>query len=228
MNERSVIISEADMGSRRRNKELLTEQRRKQILDAALAVFSKKGYGESTIPDIAREGGMAVGTIYNYYPSKRDILVSVLAGNVLSEPFVQLMEQSPEADDRAFFRSLIQERLTMLNQNADRLIFMVGEIYRDPEFRKQWTMGVVEPALKRAEKRVTSRIDSGAFRPMNASITVRALAGMAIGFAVLAMIEGEESPTRDIPTEELAAQLADIAMMGVRASDSDLTKQQGQ
>ena len=215
------------MGSRRWNKELLTEQRRKQILDAALAVFSRKGYGESTIPDIAREGGVAVGTIYNYYPSKRDILVSVLAGNVLSQPFVQLMEQSPEADDKVFFRSLIQERLTMLNQNADRLIFMVGEIYRDPEFRKQWTLGVVEPALKRAEKRVASRIDSGAFRPMNASITVRALAGMAIGFAVLAMIEGEESPCRDISTGEMAAQLADFALMGLGVIESGSSQNQG-
>ncbi len=59
-------------------------------------------------------------------------------------------------------------------------------------------------------------IESGAFRPTNARVTARALAGMAIGFAVLAMIEGEESPCRDIPIEELAAQLADIILAGVR------------
>jgi len=74
---------------------------------------------------------------------------------------------------------------------------------------------------------VGSRIDSGVFRPMNAIVTVRALAGMAIGFAVLTMIEGEYSPCRDIPTEELAAQLADIVLMGVRASQSDSPQQPG-
>lgn len=52
---------------------------------------------------------------------------------------------------------------------------------------------------------------------MNARVTVRALAGMAIGFAVLAMIEGDESPCRDIPIDELAAQLAEIILTGVRA-----------
>ena len=215
------------MGSRRRNKELLTEQRRKQILDAALAVFSRKGYGESTIPDIAREGGMAVGTIYNYYPSKRDILVSVLAGNVLSQPFVQLMEQSPEADDKAFFRSLIEDRLTLLTQNADKFLFMLSEVNRDQEFRRQWAQGVVQPALRRAERYVESKVDSGAFRPVNASVAVRALAGMAIGFAVLTMVEGAESPCRDIPTGELAAQLADIALTGVRASESGSPEESG-
>lgn len=213
------------MASRSQKKELVTERRRKQILDAALAVFSRKGYGESTIPDIAREGGVAVGTIYNYYPSKREILVSILATRVLSEPFLKIMEQSPEVDDKAFFRALVQDRLTMLSQNADKFLFLVGEVYRDQNLRRQWAQKVVQPALSRAEKRVASRIDAGAFRPMKAEVTVRALAGMAIGFAVLAMIEGEESPCRGIPTEELVAQLAGIALEGVKARESAPTEE---
>jgi AcrR family transcriptional regulator len=215
------------VGSQRQKKELLTEHRRKQILEAALAVFSKKGYGEATIPDIAREGGVAVGTIYNYYPSKRDILISVLASHVLSEPFLKLMEQPPEADDKAFFRSLIEDRLTLLTGNADRFLFMLGEVYRDREFRRQWAQDVVQPALQQAEKYVRSKTDSGAFRSTNASVTVRALAGMAIGFAVLTMVEGEESPCRDIPIEELAAQLADIALRGVLVRESGSPKEPG-
>ena len=205
------------MGSWKQKKELITEYRRKQILDAALAVFSRKGYGEATIPDIAREAGIAVGTIYNYYPSKRDLLVSVLASHVLSEPFLMLMEQPPEADDRTFLRSLIEDRLTLLNEGADKFIFMLGEAYRDQEFRRQWAQGVIQPALQRAEKFVRSKMDSGAFRPMNASVMVRALAGIAIGFAVLTMAEGEESPCRGIPVKKIAPQLADIVLTGVRA-----------
>jgi AcrR family transcriptional regulator len=216
MNEYSVISPEEEMASRSQKKELITEHRRKQILDAALVVFSRKGYGEATIPDIAREGGVAVGTIYNYYPSKRDILISILASHVLSEPFLKLTEQPPEADDKEFFRSLIEDRLTLLTGNADKFLFMLGEIHRDQELRRQWAQGVIQPALKRTERYVGSRTDSGAFRTMNARVTVRALAGMAIGFAVLAMIEGDESPCRDIPIDELAAQLAEIMLMGIR------------
>jgi AcrR family transcriptional regulator len=214
------------MVSRSQRKELLMEHRKKQILDAALAVFSRKGYGEATIPDIAREGGIAVGTIYNYYPSKREILLSVLASRVLSEPFLRLMEQPPEADDTAFFRSLIEERLTLLSQNADKFLFMMAEVHRDPDLRRQWAEGVIRPALGRAEQRVRQGIDSGAFRPMNASVTVRALAGMAIGFAVLAMIEGEESPCYDVPKAKLAAQLADFVLMGVGVSGSGSSQKQ--
>ncbi|MGD9142400.1 MAG: helix-turn-helix domain-containing protein, partial [Dehalococcoidia bacterium] len=48
------------MPARRR---LTPEQRETQILEAALAVFSRRGYDKATVPDIAREAGIAVGTI---------------------------------------------------------------------------------------------------------------------------------------------------------------------
>ena len=80
------------MARREERKEQITEYRQKQILDAALAVFSRKGYGEATIPDIAREAGVAVGTIYNYYESKRDLLVSLVDAYVVTEPSGKLRE----------------------------------------------------------------------------------------------------------------------------------------
>jgi AcrR family transcriptional regulator len=67
------------MVTRQERKGQAAKYRRQQILDAALSVFSKKGYGEATVPDIAREAGVAVGTIYNYYDSKRDLLMSLIA-----------------------------------------------------------------------------------------------------------------------------------------------------
>lgn len=208
------------MATRSERKSLITERRRKQILDAALTVFSREGYGEATIPDIAREAGVAVGTIYNYYPSKRDILVSILANRVLSEPFLKLMEQPIGADDRTFFRSLIEDRLALLTQNADRFLFVLGEAYRDQGLRRQWAGEIVQPAMRRAEQQLTSRMESGAFRPMNPRVISRALAGMAIGFAVLAMIEGESSPCRQIPRDELAEELADFVLMGLGTTGS--------
>ncbi len=215
------------MASRLQRKKAVTELRRKQVLDAALAVFSRKGYGEATIPEIAREGGMSVGTIYNYYPSKREILVAVLAGRILTEPFLKLMEQSAVTDDRQFFRSLVEERLLMFRGNADRLLFMLNEVIRDEELRRQWVREIIQPSLGKAERRVQSRIGSGAFRPMDARVTARALAGMGIGFAVLALIEGDDSPCRDTPAADLAAQLAEIVLSGVRAGQSSMPGRSG-
>lgn len=54
------------------------ERRRQEILAAALDVFIGKGYQQSTINDIAARGGMSVGAIYRYFPTKGDIMLTLV------------------------------------------------------------------------------------------------------------------------------------------------------
>lgn len=51
---------------------------RKQILDAAHAVFDRKGVGDTSIGDIAREAGFAVGSVYVHFKSKEDVLKQLI------------------------------------------------------------------------------------------------------------------------------------------------------
>jgi TetR/AcrR family fatty acid metabolism transcriptional regulator len=48
-----------------------------QIIDAAIRVFARNGYYNSRVSDIAREAGIASGTIYLYFKTKDDILVTL-------------------------------------------------------------------------------------------------------------------------------------------------------
>ena len=48
-----------------------------QIIEAAVRVFARKGYYNSRVSDIAREAGIAAGTIYLYFKTKDDILVTL-------------------------------------------------------------------------------------------------------------------------------------------------------
>jgi len=50
-------------------QELHIAARRNQILEAAASVFAAKGFHPTTIKDIAKEAGIADGTIYNYFES---------------------------------------------------------------------------------------------------------------------------------------------------------------
>ncbi len=52
---------------------------RKRIEDAALVVFSTKGFAGATMADIAREAGLSVGNIYRYYENKDALFYSVLS-----------------------------------------------------------------------------------------------------------------------------------------------------
>jgi AcrR family transcriptional regulator len=63
---------------RRPPPEQLVEQRRRQIIEAAYEVFSRKGYSAAGIADIAEELGIGHGTFYRYFKNKRDILDQVV------------------------------------------------------------------------------------------------------------------------------------------------------
>ena len=53
------------------------EERRRQILDAAVRAFAKKGYHASRVSDIAEEAGVAYGLVYHYFESKDAVLESI-------------------------------------------------------------------------------------------------------------------------------------------------------
>lgn len=56
------------------------QQRAQQIVDAAARVMSRKGYGGTTMKDIAAEAGIAPGLIHYYFDSKEDLLLAVTGG----------------------------------------------------------------------------------------------------------------------------------------------------
>jgi TetR/AcrR family fatty acid metabolism transcriptional regulator len=56
---------------------LRKKEKKEIIYDAALKVISRKGYHEATMQDIANEACLAVGTIYNYFASKEDMVFSL-------------------------------------------------------------------------------------------------------------------------------------------------------
>jgi AcrR family transcriptional regulator len=67
--------SRDDRGSLRSRRETKPpEERRRDILDAALHLFATQGFNETSVQDIAAAAGMATGTVYLYFPSKEHVL----------------------------------------------------------------------------------------------------------------------------------------------------------
>ena len=56
----------------------LKSNKKKQILDAALQIFVKKGYSETRMDDIVKSSGMSKGAIYHHYSSKRDLFLELI------------------------------------------------------------------------------------------------------------------------------------------------------
>jgi AcrR family transcriptional regulator len=86
---------EIRLGKRDRQK----QDREQRILAAARHLFDRKGYVGTAMEDIARRAALAVGTLYNYFPSKDDLLLAIMRRD--SELVVALAERilaAPPAD----------------------------------------------------------------------------------------------------------------------------------
>jgi TetR/AcrR family fatty acid metabolism transcriptional regulator len=65
-------------------KDVLTEFRTAELLEAARRVFAEKGFHEATVDEVAEDAGVAKGTVYLYYRSKRDLYWAALKHGISS------------------------------------------------------------------------------------------------------------------------------------------------
>ncbi len=65
-------------GSVQMQREDKSERCRRQVLDAALRLFSQKGYGPASVREIAEQAGVSVGALYHHFPDKESIFRSLI------------------------------------------------------------------------------------------------------------------------------------------------------
>ena len=82
---------------------------RERILDASAAAFAALGYDKANVNHIARDAGLSIGTVYNYFPSKRDLMLAFIEETSqlhVSSIIEQVMlEEDPERRIEIFFQA---------------------------------------------------------------------------------------------------------------------------
>lgn len=204
------------MASREDRKKRITERREKQILEAALLVFSRRGFDKATVPDIARQAGIAVGTIYNYYPSKREVFIAVIRNLIITPALLELIDKLPEGDITVTFKHILQNRFDLMESGMVTYIpSLMAEAQRDPELKALWIKQFLQPFLSRMEGVYRKLTVSERYRGLEPTVVVRCIGGMILGFLMLRMMEGDTSPLNRLPKDEIARNIMDLLFHGV-------------
>jgi AcrR family transcriptional regulator len=112
----------------RTKKDVVTEFRTAGILEAARKIFAKKGFNDATVDDIANAAGVAKGTVYLYYRSKREVYFAALKFGI-EQMYAALVEElkgvsTPE--DK--LRALISVKLAYFDENRDFFKIFYSEL----------------------------------------------------------------------------------------------------
>jgi AcrR family transcriptional regulator len=217
MNERSFIITGGiKMADKESRKKKTTAQRRQQILKAAMEIFSRKGYAAATIPEIAAAAGIAAGTIYLYYPSKRELFIAVIKNFIITTPLLDLIGKIPKENTAVVLKHILQDRFDLLKSDTmSRMPSLIGEVQRDPELKALWLEQFLHPFLSQIEFGYRAMAASGKFRRLEPSVAVRAVGGMILGFLLLKVMEGDTSPLERLPQEKVADDMVNFVLHGL-------------
>jgi AcrR family transcriptional regulator len=198
-------------------QEQLIVARRDQILDAAAKVFAEKGFHPATIRDVAKEAGIADGTIYNYFQNKPALLVGIL--DRMRESVMQSADFSTaiDMDIRSFMRVYLHHPLMALKEdNFELFRAIVSEITVNTELRELYRQQILEPRLADAAPQFQQWVEQGILRPIDIDLTVRTLSGLVMGL-MLQHIMGDK--TLEARWDELPDFLADLILDGLRSKE---------
>src|SRR5689334_1164993 len=121
------------------NTRLATGEKREAILRAAISVFAHNGYFNSKVADIAREAGVADGTVYLYFKSKEEILHSIFDRGVddaLTAARAQIKEIS---DPREKLRRIALLHLERLGADRDLAVVFQVELRGSTKFMEEFS-----------------------------------------------------------------------------------------
>jgi AcrR family transcriptional regulator len=123
----------------------LVERRRRQITDAAVKLFIDKGFHKTTTRQIARASGFSIGSLYEYFASKEDILYLV-CDSIHAEVERGVTEAMPKATGgREALSAVIREYFKVCERMSDFILLIYQETQSLP---LQWQKKVLENELR--------------------------------------------------------------------------------
>jgi TetR/AcrR family transcriptional regulator, fatty acid metabolism regulator protein len=179
MNIHSFLIRQR-MASERRTSQAKekTNGKYEAILRAAVKVFARSGFFNAKVADVAREAGVADGTVYLYFKNKDDILVSIF-DHVMEEALALGRERLAEVSDPVEkLKRIVHAHLDRIGRDRDLAIVFQVELRSSTKFMEQFSATRVTEYLDMIRTVIEEGKKQGVFRgELNTTIAAKVLFG---------------------------------------------------
>jgi AcrR family transcriptional regulator len=198
-------------------REEFRERRRDTILKVAAAVFAEKSYQRATVREIAARVGVAPGTIYLYFKSKRDLLLAI-ADRLLTETLNRQLTELSDGSEEALLGQLLRQRFQLAHENQAFVRALVTAVWTDAEIRERFFAGILGPMFATLEEYVGTRMETGALRPCRTEVVVPAMVGAFFMFGVVRAIipQGVLPDIRDEEVGVVVEELVQLYLYGLK------------
>jgi len=188
--------------------------KREAILRAATRVFAHNGYFNSKVADIAREAGVADGTVYLYFKSKEEILHSIFDRSVDDALAAARKQIEFISDPREKLRRIALLHLERLGADRDLAVVFQVELRGSTKFMEEFSAAGFAEYLALIRSSFEEGQRAGMFRAdLNANVVAKILFGALDEMATNWILS-----KRRYKLAPMADQVLDIFLNGVNAS----------
>ena len=133
-----------DVPTQVKNQELV-DQRRLQIVDAAVRLFIEKGFHKTTTREIAQTAGISIGLLYEYVASKEDVLYLVCEAihAEVEHGVAEALKRAKKGRD--VLSEMLREYFLVCDRMSDHILLIYQETRTLPQ---QWRKRVLENEVK--------------------------------------------------------------------------------
>ncbi|PFB31929.1 TetR family transcriptional regulator [Bacillus cereus] len=119
-------------------------ERQMRILEAAVDMFGEKGYASTSTSEIAKRAGVAEGTIFRYYKTKKDLLLAVVmptltkfAAPFFVQAFAKEIFKSEYESYEGLLRVVIYNRFEFAKKHFPMIKILIQEVPFQPELKNE-------------------------------------------------------------------------------------------
>ena len=206
--------------------DLKMSEKEKKILDAAIGVISEKGFSAASTSEIARQAGVAEGTIFRYFKTKKDILRGILMhlGNVIAELLVvyglkKILFHEGHEDRRSGIKGVLKDRMAMIDAVFPMLRIVITEAMYHEDIRQILYDKIISRAVEVFAEYHREMVDKGLMKgEIDAVVAGRSILANLVLFFVYRNLFGPMIELDDYDRE--LDQVIDAIMHGIAMPES--------
>lgn len=196
------------------------DERRLQILQVAMRLFSERGFSGTTTKEIAAAAGVSEAIIFRHFANKDELYTAILdrksCDRNFQNPFDLLHEKIAAKDDFGVFYTMALNALASHDEDSDFLRLMMHSALEGHNLAKTFFESFIVNVYEFLGNYIRERQADGVFREIDPRVVVRSFIGMFVHHSLNNILWDKEQKLLKISNENAAREFATILLQGIK------------
>lgn len=195
-------------------RERQVQRKKEEIQAAATRVFAAKGFSAATTKDIANEADIGESTLYNYFDSKREIMLAIL--DDYKQLFDADFQEATALASREAFVELVDRTIDLFTSRVFFIRALIAEAWIDNDILENYGSVRLRQISGILRDFFSKEIKAGLFRPIDPQLASRFAMGMFFSLVIPVVRGVEPAPTSE-DRRALAEAMVSVLIEGIHS-----------